>query len=194
MMASEVLSREHPIIGFFKELFAFLNPAKEKQESEKETDFYYLDRYGDHLLRLAMSYVHNQSDAEDIVQETMIQLIRKAPEFENEEHEKAWLYRVTINLSKNRLKANGRRRFEPLPETLTEETPEDFGYLWEAVAQLPEIQRSALHFFYYEGFSTKEIAQLLEMKESTLRSHLHRGRNQLEQLLKGEAPDETNLS
>lgn len=186
--------RENKLTRMLIEFFAFpqTEPKSRKKQAEQE-DFHYLDQYGDRLLRLAMAYLHNRSDAEDVVQETMIQLIRKKPDFVNAEHEKAWLYRVTINLAKNRLKANGRQNFETLSESLSSAIPEDFSYLWGAVAVLSELQRSILHLFYYEGYATKEIAQLLEIKESTVRSHLHRGRKQLEKILKGEEIDEANL-
>lgn len=65
-----------------------------------------LDVYGDAVLRLAYTYVHNMSDAEDILQETLIRYLENRPVFENEKHEKAWLFRVAANLSKNKIAYN----------------------------------------------------------------------------------------
>lgn len=189
--------KETGLTTIFIELlsFAWTGLRKLGKEQVEQEDFYYLHKYGDHLMRLAMAYLHNKSDAEDIVQEPMIQLIKKQPEFVNANHEKAWLYRVTIDLAKNRLKANSRRNFEPLSESLSETVSEDFSYLWEAIAGLTDLQRSIIHLFYYEGYATKEIAKLLVMKESTVRSYLYRSREQLKKELKGRDISEsrTNL-
>ena len=62
-----------------------------------------LNDYGNHILRLAYSYLHNMSDAEEILQDTLIQFLKTTPVFESKAHEKAWLLRVAANLSKNRV-------------------------------------------------------------------------------------------
>ncbi|MBQ2160219.1 MAG: sigma-70 family RNA polymerase sigma factor [Firmicutes bacterium] len=143
-----------------------------------------LTSYGDSILRLAYSYLHNMSDAEDIVQETLIKYIKTAPEFENEAHEKAWLLRVAANLSKNRIDYNKVRQADELDEKLMAEERKDLSYVWEAVRDLPENMREAVHLFYHEGYSTKEIAIILKRKESTVRSDLKRGRERLKIMLK----------
>ena len=143
-----------------------------------------LDQYGDSILRLAYSYLHNMSDAEDIVQETLIKYMKTAPEFENETHEKAWLLRVASNLSKNKIDYNKVRQADELDETLKAEEREDLSFVWEAVKALPENYREAIHLFYHEGYSTKEIASILRRNESTVRSDLKRGREKLKIMLK----------
>ena len=62
-----------------------------------------LGRYGDSILRLAYSYLHNMSDAEDILQETLIKYMEADRKFESDVHKKAWLLRVAANLSKNKI-------------------------------------------------------------------------------------------
>ncbi len=143
-----------------------------------------LDQYGDSILRLAYSYLHNMSDAEDIVQETLIKYMKTAPEFENETHEKAWLLRVASNLSKNKIDYNKVRQADELDETLKAEEREDLSFVWEAVKALPKNYREAVHLFYHEGYSTKEIASILRRNESTVRSDLKRGREKLKIMLK----------
>ncbi len=143
-----------------------------------------LDQYGDSILRLAYSYLHNMSDAEDIVQETLIKYMKTAPEFENEAHEKAWLLRVAANLSKNKIDYNKVRMADELSETLMADEREDLSFVWDAVKSLPENMRSVIHLFYHEGYSTKEIASILSRKESTVRSDLKRGRDKLKIVLK----------
>ena len=157
-----------------------LQPSREKV-NQRATAL--LDQYGEHILRLAYSYLHNQSDAEDILQDTLIQYLRTAPVLESPAHEKAWLLRVAGNLSKNLLRAQGYRQADQLEETLVAQEREDLSYVWDAVKSLPVPYREAIHLFYYEGYSTAQIAQILDQKESTVRSRLKRGREKLKPLL-----------
>lgn len=143
-----------------------------------------LDRYGNGILRLAYSYLHNMADAEEVLQDTLIQYLKTAPVLESAAHEKAWLYRVAANLSKNRIAYNRVRSADQLQETLAAENREDLSFVWEAVKGLPVRYREAVHLYYYEGLSTGEIAALLGQKESTIRSRLLRGREQLRTILK----------
>lgn len=142
-----------------------------------------LDQHGESILRLAYSYLHNQSDAEDILQDTLIQYLRTSPTLESPAHEKAWLLRVARNLSKNLLRAQGYRQADQLEETLLAQEREDLSYVWDAVKALPVPYRETIHLFYYEGYSTTQIAQILDQKESTVRSRLKRGREKLKPLL-----------
>ena len=143
-----------------------------------------LDTYGNSILRLAYSYLHNQSDAEEVLQDTLLQFLRTAPVLESPQHEKAWLLRVAANLSKNRLKYNRLRSADELRDTLAAEQREDLSFVWEAVKALPQHSRAAIHLFYHEGCSTAQIASILDRKESTIRSDLRRGRIQLKEILK----------
>ena len=140
--------------------------------------------YGSRLLRFSYSYLHNMADAEDILQETMIRFVQTQPVFENAAHEKAWLFRVAANLSKNRIDYNRRRDTDELEEELAAKDRQDLSFVWEAVKQLPVRYREVIHLFYYEGYSTAEIAQILGEKEATVRSHLNRGRSRLKDILK----------
>ncbi len=87
--------------------FAAAPFAKKRSATKAEAQEQYLrgimDKHGNRLLRLAYSYLHNMQDSEEILQDVLMKLLDKAPEFESEEHEKAWLLRVTANLSKNRI-------------------------------------------------------------------------------------------
>lgn len=143
-----------------------------------------LTQYGSSILRLAYSYLHNMDDAEEILKDTLIQYLKTAPVLEQEAHEKAWLFRVAGNLSKNRIAYNKVRSTDELKESLAAEQREDLSFVWEAVKDLPVKYREVIHLFYYEGLSTAEIAAILEQKESTVRSHLMRGREKLRTILK----------
>ena len=145
-----------------------------------------LDRYGNKILRLAYSYLHNMADAEDIVQDTLIQYLKKTPVFADETHEIAWLMRVAANLSKNRIRYNRYRTTDELNEEMTAEEREDLSFVWEAVKSLPAPYREVVHLYYYEGYSTMQIAAILSKKESTVRSCLARGRAKLKSILQKE--------
>ena len=135
---------------------------------------------------MAYSYLHNMSDAEEILQETLIRYLTVQPELQVPEHEKAWLLRVAANLSKNRLDYNRLRDTDELEETLVSQEREDLSFLWEAVKQLPDANREVIHLFYYEGYPTAQIAKILNRRESTVRSDLRRGRKRLKKILKEE--------
>ena len=145
---------------------------------------YLIDIYGNSILRLAYSYLHNLSDAEDILQDTLIQYMKTAPEFESSDHEKRWLLKVASNISKNRIRYNSYRETDELMEELVAKEREDLSFVWEAVKELPDKYREVIHLFYQEGLSTKEIADTLGRKEATVRSDLLRGREKLKTILK----------
>ena len=155
--------------------------AREARDREAEQ---ILDAYGNRILRLAYSYLHNMSDAEEVLQDTLMQLLKAAPVFQTEEHRKAWLLHVAGNLSKNRIDYNRVRDADELSEELTAENREDLRFVWEAVKALPVKYREVVHLFYYEGYSTAEVASVLHENEATVRSRLDRGREKLKQILK----------
>lgn len=159
--------------------------AKEREAVNAQAT-HLLDEYGNSILRLAYSYLHNMSDAEDILQDTLIQYIKTTPKLTGAVHEKAWLMKVAANLSKNKIQYNQVRRADELDETLAAEERKDLQFVWEAVRQLPDHYREVIHLFHYEGYSTAQIAQMLGRKEATVRSDLRRGRVQLRDILKEE--------
>ena len=158
-------------------------PSRRKSDEEVSAAF---DAYGNSILRLAYSYLHSMEDAEDILQDTIIRFMDRAPLFENESHERAWLLRVAANLSKNRIDYNKTRQTDELNEELVSESREDLSFVWESVKKLPVPQREVVHLFYQENLSTAEIARVLKEKESTVRSHLKRGRDRLRNILREE--------
>lgn len=151
-----------------------------------ETIEHALKVYGNTILRLSYSYLHNLSDAEDILQDTLLSLMKNKPVFSSQEHEKSWLMRVAINLCKNKLKSSWFKTVQ-IPEDLQSESiADEESEVLEAVYNLPVKYREVVHLFYYEGYSTYEISSLLQKKESTVRSLLHRSRKLLKKSLKGE--------
>lgn len=177
------------ITAFFARAALFISSGQSARERERAESVNaqaerLLDKYGNAVLRMAYGYLHNMTDAEDIVQETMIRFLNAAPAFESPAHEKAWLLRVAANLSKNRIAYNKIRQSDELNEEITAEEAEDLSFVWEAVKQLPPTQSEVVHLFYHEGYSTAEIAELLKRKEATVRSDLKRARERLRAILK----------
>lgn len=168
-------------------LSAILSPrsdeAKDTALVNKKAE-YFFNVFGNSVLRLAYSYLHNKEDSEEVLQETLIRYISSAPPFENDDHAKAWLLRVAANISKNRIDYNRRRQTDELNDELVAEERDDLSFVWEAVKSLKGAQREAIHLFYQEGYSTKEIAEILDRNESSVRSDLKRGREALKAILK----------
>lgn len=135
------------------------------------------------LYRTALVISGNVSDAEDIVQEAFLRAYTKAPEFESDEHEKAWLIRVTVNLCKSHLKSPWHKRTSQLLDSYPAAEPEQHDLLEKIMALLPKY-RIAIHLFYYEGYSIKDISELTGQREATVRSHLTRARQRLKSVLK----------
>ena len=124
-----------------------------------------LRRHGDAILRLAFSYLHRRDEAEDVLQDTLLQYLKKAPPFSSAEHEKAWLLRVAANLSKNRLRYWQRHPQEELSDLLPAENEDPrMEEVWDSVKALPPKYRVVVHLYYYEQYTTVEIARLLGKK------------------------------
>lgn len=139
--------------------------------------------YGTAVYRLAYSMLRSAADADDIYQDVFLRYFQKRPLFRSEEHQKAWLLRVTLNRTKSYTASAWFRRTRPLEEQVFFPEPE-VRELDEALAQLPGKDRRLLHLFYYEELSVREIAALLKQKESTVRTQLTRARRRLGTILK----------
>ena len=137
-----------------------------------------MEKYKDSLFSAAFNICRNAADADDVVQDTLIQYHTTDKQFDNEQHIRAWLIRVAINKAKNINMSFFRRTGVPLEdylETLIFETPEAKELL-EEVLKLPEKYRIVIHLFYYEEYSVKEIAEILHISESNVKVRLSRGR------------------
>lgn len=150
-------------------------------------------RNSDRVYRLAYSLVRTRSDADDIYQEVFLRYVRKAPVFDNAEHEKAWFMRVTVNCCKNFWKSPWMKRRSAYEDDAFEQsaagmTGEEDTLLIETVKRLPEKYRAVIHLFYYEQLSVEEIGRITRTKASTVRTRLTRARRLLKALLgeKGE--------
>lgn len=141
-------------------------------------------KYSQTVAKTAYSYLKNTSDAEDITQEVFLILMQKQPVFENEEHLKAWLTRVAINKCKNHLKSGWFKSNNPLTEDIPYLPPEQNRIL-SAVLSLDIKYRLPVHLYYYEGYSIKEIAEIMKVPIATISTRLTRGRKILKNMIGG---------
>ena len=140
------------------------------------------DQYHNMVYRIALVSVQSQQDAEDIVQMVFLKLLEgKARPMPG--HERAWLTTVTVNACRDLMRWNGRRKTEPLEETIPFSDPEESA-LFEAVTALPKKYRMVVHLHYYEGYTCDEISHLLNITPSAVSMRLHRARNLLRSTLK----------
>ena len=146
----------------------------------------FVQRHENKVYRTAIAIMMNKADAEDIMQDVFLKVIEgKAPEFESTEHETAWLTRVTVNLCRSRLRLHWRKKSEPLLDIYPAQENEQQDLI-ETIQSLPPKYRIVIYLFYYEGYSTKEIAEINGHNESTVRSTLTRARHKLKDFLEGE--------
>ena len=134
------------------------------------------------LFRIAAAITGSKAEAEDVVQDTFLKLIDKQPVFESAEHETAWLIRVTVNLCNSRLRSHWWKKTVPLLETYPAKSDEQLDIV-QTILSLPAKYRTVIHLFYYEGYSTKEIAEFTKQNEPAVRKQLARARNMLKDIL-----------
>ncbi len=144
------------------------------------------DEYGNMLYRIAFVMMKNTFDAEDAVQDTLIKYMECNKHFETEEHRKAWLIRVTINLCKNRLRFYRNHPKISMEQLSRYYESEEDTRLMDSLLLLPQKYREVLLLHYVEGYQGKEIACMLKLSEASVRKRLERGRKKLRELL-GEA-------
>ena len=142
-----------------------------------------LEVYGDTVYRIALQNMGNVYDAQDVSQDVFLRIMKKRPQFTSKEHEKAWILRVTINVCKDCWKYQKLRTTVELQENLAGiNVKADFGLLYE-VMKLPVKYRNVLYLFYYEELSVSMIAEILQKKEASILTWLHRARKQLKKRL-----------
>ncbi len=143
------------------------------------------------IYRLAFSYTKNTLDADDIVQSVFIKLYKNFDKFSDDISIKKWLTKVTINECKTLFLSAWKRKMVPI--TIKEEPAikeKIDTNLIDALFKLPKKYRIVLFLFYYEDYKIKEIAELLNVKEETIKTRLSRARSQLKDILKGEMENE----
>ena len=147
-----------------------------------------IDRYGDTVRRICLLHLKNHADTEDVFQTVFLKYVLSTAVFENEEHEKAWFIRVTLNACRDLLRSFFRSRTVPL-HTLADipaDVPEEHREVLEAVTALPEKYREPVYLHYYEGYSAVEIGRILDKNPNTVYTLLTRAKKLLKDRLGGD--------
>lgn len=145
-----------------------------------------IDVYSDMVYRIILQHMHSVADAQDVLQDVFIKLMKGMPAFESRQKEKAWILRVAINTCKDHWKYDRLRKHEDLLDTyaLDMATHETFELL-PYVLRLPQKYRDVIYLYYYEEYSVKEVAEILQKKEATILTWMRRARLQLKDALEG---------
>ena len=147
-----------------------------------------VDRYADMVRRLCMIHLKNEADTEDIFQTVFLKYLLSPVVFESEEHEKAWLIRVTSNACKDLLKSFFRSRTTSLDDLLERPAglPPDHRGVLEAVLSLPRKYREVIYLHYYEDYTAPQISRILGKKVNTIYTLLTRSKQMLREKLGGD--------
>ena len=151
-------------------------------------------KYADMVYRLAYSRTGNTFDADDILQEVFLRYIRADKTYNDEEHRKSWLIRITINCTKSLAGSAWNRHRDSYDDTETNEkgaedpalkAVETRSDVMQALLTLPEKYRTAIYLFYYEDMTAAQIAGAVGTTETNVKTRLSRGRDMLREKLEG---------
>lgn len=142
--------------------------------------------YGNMLFKLCMVILCNKEDAEDVVQDTFAKYLQKQPDFHSTEHEKAWFIRVATNGCRDKQRYRFFKKTISLDEIEEYTATPEQSQVLEQLMELPPKYKTILFLHYVEGYLVKEIAEILGMKETTVKVTLYRGREQLKLELRKE--------
>lgn len=151
-----------------------------------------ISKYSDLVRRLCMIHLKNRADTEDIFQNVFLKYALNSGTFESDEHEKAWIIRVTVNACKDLLKNFFRSHTVPL-ESITESSADitpDHREVLEAVLSLPQKNREIVYLYYYEEYTAAQIGKILGKNVNTIYTILNRSRKMLKDQLGGDEYEE----
>lgn len=145
------------------------------------------NQYANMIYRLCFSFLKNKEDTEDAVQSVFIKYLKRRKKFENENHEKAWFIVTSSNVCKDMLRLSWRKHninidtYDFISDT--EDTVDHDLYM--EIMNLPDKYKTVVYLYYYEGYKTKEIAEMLHKPSSTIRNYLTEARRHLKKLIGG---------
>lgn len=142
-----------------------------------------IETYGNLLYRTAYVLLGNPHDVQDVLQEALIKYMEKAPSFHENEHQKAWLLKVTTNLSLDYLRFNRRHAYVNLEELENICATSKQQEVLKEIISLPVKWKTVLLLHYVEGYRIKEISHITGLTENAVKKRLQRGREQLKQQL-----------
>ena len=151
---------------------------------EQQRFDYIYEKYADLVYRVSYHYLLNKEDAEDIVQDVFVKYLTHKKKFVDDNHERAWMLRVTANLCKNVLRSKSRQNLQlnelmKIGDVDFSKAKDSAIDLENSLSSLTANQRMAIQLFYFEQISIKEIAKIMKSNENTVKSHLSRAKNKL---------------
>lgn len=151
-----------------------------------------VEQYADLVRRICMIHLKNYEDSEDIFQTVFLKYVLRSEPFDSQEHEKAWIIRVTVNACRDLLKSFFRSRTVSLDQLIErpQDMPEDHSDILEAVLELPARFRDVVYLHYYEEYTAPEIGRILKKNPNTVYTLLARARQLLKTKLEGVIDDE----
>ena len=163
--------------------------TKPALRTDADFDAFY-ERNWKYIYRLCFTFMKCEADAEDCTEDIFVKVLTGNMFFEDQTHERKWLTIAAINLCKDRLKSYARKNVgsvddEMMPDIAAPEQ-EDYSPVRDAVIALPPNHKDVIWLYYYEGYSTDEIAHMLDRPSSTIRNRLKDARKKLKKVLKGE--------
>ena len=140
-------------------------------------------KYKNMLFRIAIPFMKSHHECEDILQEVFIKLLYFSPKFEDDEHEKRWLIRITVNLCKNKLKLFWNRNKVSLEELEAIEVEDNSKQVLLEIMGLPDKYKTVIYLYYFEGYKCTEISEILKVSESAVKMRLKRAKELLRILM-----------
>ena len=144
------------------------------------------DEHAPMLYRIAFTYLKNQYDSEDALQECFLRYLRSSPSFSDPQHEKAWLIVTAGNICRDMLRSRSRRHESLENHGELAVPPPETDDLMGAILRLPDRYKTAIYLYYYEGYSVDEIAHMLHKPSNTIKTRLARARKLLKKELGGD--------
>lgn len=157
--------------------------VKRAQKGDTEAFIQLIENHKISLYKTAKSYLKNEDDVADVMQDTILSAFEHMEDLKSVRYFKTWITRILINQCNDLLRQRKRCVLVEWAEDTQNVAPENDRGFYELLEELPENYRTIFLLYYGEGFHTKEIAQILEMNENTVKSRLKRGRKKLEQVL-----------
>lgn len=150
-----------------------------------------IDEYGTAMLRICCVYLKDEHLAQDAVQDAYIKIYRAWHPMESAAAEKAWVLRVTINVCKDYLRSAWKRRVTTTDQAIEVAAPQEptteSGRLLAEVMNLKPKYKEVILLHYYQQMRVKEIADLLNLPQSTVSIRLRRAKDTLKNRLEGES-------
>lgn len=147
------------------------------------------DIYNEHIdtiYKISLLYLKKPYDAEEATQDVFLKYLKYLPNFESKEHAKRWFIKTTTNICKNILKSSWFKKIiylDIIPESPYNENEDN---MLQEIQSLSNKYKDVIYLYYYEGYNTDEIASILNMNASTVRTNLSRARKILKVNLEGD--------